>query len=628
MDIPQLENLPEDGKKGENHFSIFVYPFEHGLAFKERHDFLNNARFAGWRPWVWRLEDGVELSELPVMLKTWFHPPTLEALYPDAHRLLHCRNYYRDACAHCGKDPTSAEMEVASLLKQGKTREEILSSLNISPDAVTPAEFDVAALAGDGKSPGQIAERLNESRRSVQFYRRVFRHKVGECTRNVRQTLSSTLFMRAASQADETGELAPFWFEYSPENTLRITFDLKSKGEKEWIFYPSANLNEGIRFGIDWIDAYLFPFGVGFLCIKVRLKGEDARIDRLMDFNQNFRDIDARGKVYRCESRVENEGLNKIEFLGRWLAGLSRHTSGKAREPMQFRLKDYNSRYKIFSFASLQGDDSYWFKDMAGKTGYYKGIDRLDALLYEMATTSSISTLKLQVRKWQPSVEYLQGDLLENNRICLWKYWRGMALKYTAVFLSHAGKDQPWSKQYEDKYFPLYVYVLNLKMQLFQFSNQLNLRRLQGNDKRIRKVLDDFLTFRNEFWFSEISPNFQMEILFNRFKHGLEVETDYQGVSTEVSDIFKYQESRFNRGLNRKVVLLTIGAIVVGFFGMNSLMQEPPEPWKDIWDKGELLWHFFAMLSVGVAILGLLIGAVHGARVLFRRLKDGLLRKQ
>jgi DNA-binding CsgD family transcriptional regulator len=397
MDVPQLENLPEDGKKGENHFSIFVYPFEHGLDFKGRDDFLNNVRDAGWRPWVWRLRDGIELFELPISLKTWFHPPTLEALYPDVHRILDCRNYYQDFCPHCGKDPTSAEMEVASLLTEGKTREEILASLHISPDALSPMEFEVAALAGERRSPDQIAEQLNESRRSVDYYRRIFRHKVGECTRDIRQTLSSILFRRATSQTDKTGDLAPFWFEYSPENTLKLTFELKSRTQKEWVFSSSGNSNQGIRFCIDWIDAYLFPFGVGFLCMKVHLKGEDARIDRLMDFNQGFRDIDARGKIYRYGLRVDNGGLNKIEFLGQWLAGLSRDASGNTREPMQFRLKDYNSRYKIFSFASLKKYDSYWSEDLGRKTAYtayYKGIDWLDALLYEVATTSSISTLE------------------------------------------------------------------------------------------------------------------------------------------------------------------------------------------------------------------------------------------
>lgn len=60
-----------------DHFSIFVYPFEHGLPPKGRDHFLARAWKAGWRSWICRLSGGQELLTLHDRLKGWFHAHTL-----------------------------------------------------------------------------------------------------------------------------------------------------------------------------------------------------------------------------------------------------------------------------------------------------------------------------------------------------------------------------------------------------------------------------------------------------------------------------------------------------------------------------------------------------------------------
>lgn len=105
--------------------------------------------------------------------------------------------------------------------------------------------------------------------------------------------------------------------------------------------------------------------------------------------------------------------------------------------------------------------------------------------------------------------------------------------------------------------------------------------------------------FRNEFWFSEISPNFQMAILFEKFKIGLELESDYEALAAEVNDLFSYREARFNRKLNRRVMILTIAAVILGFFGMNPLLKPPSLGLlPDVSGNIALLTHLF-MLAVG-----------------------------
>lgn len=547
-------------KKPDDHFSIFVYPFEHGLPPKRRDHFLAEAWNAGWRPWICRLSGGQELLTLPNRLKAWFHPPTLEALYPEIHRLAHCREFYCHICADCSDHGACSR-------------------------GATP-EFQ--------------------------------------------KTLADALYRKAGAFRDARECSKWLWAGLKPDDTLRLTCMGEEDKRWEFRFLTPQKEERKIAFVIDWVDAYLFPFQVGFLCFKLSLPDgaggglDETRLQNLMDFQQRFRDVNADGMLNRGGAREPAGAISKKQFLAKWLEPLETDITQRFTRGIEFRLGDYIYRYKLFSFISIR--DDAWLDDFLDQDEYYQGMDRLDALLYEVATTSSLHTLKnndFTCIKWHPSRGYLTRELLQRNRISLWRFWRGMALKDTAVFLSVEGKGQPPAIQYENNYFPLYVYVLNLKMQLFQFANQLNLRRLRGNDRRISRVLNNFLMFRNEFWFSEISPNFQMEVLFNKFKEGLEVEVDYKGVSTEVNDVFQYQETRFDRRLNWKVLILTIGAMVVGFFGMNSVMElSNPEPLMDLWDSRMMLLHLGILALAGVGVSALFVGAYLGARSLFRKLRE------
>ncbi len=479
-----------------DHFTIFVYPFEHGL-FPEYHHFLEQAWEAGWRPWVCRPDDFGKIDKLPEELRKYFNPPAMEMLYPEIHRLLRCKEYYCNVC-----------------------------------------ESDTCADKPD-----------TEQRKEL--FRKLANHAANE----------------AKSVEDILNNL---WHGLSPDDTVRLTFRFEKEEKRHWKFrFVKEGKTEEIAFRIDWADAYLFRFGVGFLCLKVHLENNERQsedqAERLMLFHQCFRDIDSIGRLV-CEN--SEKSLSKSEFLKERLFPLQVKHKSSEKEQI-FNIEDHSFRLKLFSFVSLKGEN--WFDDITKANGYYRGTDRMDGILYEIASVSDPAILSWN-KHWQPSREYLQEELLRNNKISIWRYWRGMALRDTAVFVSLAETDQPPAVQYENLHFPLYVYVLNLKMQLFQFSNRLNLRRLKKDEPRIREALEDFLIFRNDFWFCEVSPNFQMSLLFQKFKYGLELDADYEGVNQEVGNIFQYQESQSGRRLNMKVLILTAGAVIVGIFGINADM--------------------------------------------------------
>ncbi len=85
-----------------DHFTIFVYPFEHGLSSEKQ--FLSQAWETGWRPWICRPDDFGKIDKidnLPEELRKYFNPPAMEMLYPEIQRLMRCKEYYCHVCAPC-----------------------------------------------------------------------------------------------------------------------------------------------------------------------------------------------------------------------------------------------------------------------------------------------------------------------------------------------------------------------------------------------------------------------------------------------------------------------------------------------------------------------------------------------
>ena len=456
-----------------SHFTIMVCPFQHGFDPKRagRNRFLSGAWEKGWRPWIMRLEaaarspdhkkrlknlaegQGIShpgaalLASYARNLKTMFHPPVLEAVYPDIFRLVHCRDHYRRRfCRQCSGDDC----------QRGRDGE------------------DGIAL---------LAERLSRAAAESPTAR--------ACYKN-------------------------YWLSLRPEDTLRLTLPVQEGVCSRLEFVP-WNGSPPTAFELQWADAYLFPFRVGFLCLKIRLlsaspqDGTVPGLENLMIFHNRFRDIGPHGWINEYDPAGKVFRHTRQAFLDRFLGPLrSDRPPTNPAAAAEFWINDYVFRYKFFSFVSLAGEN--WLDSFERSDGYYNGRDCLDALLYEMATTSALGTLRHETpgdQLWQPSQHYLADRLCAENRIDIWRYWRGMAIKDSAVFVGLADYKQPSASNFEDYFFPLYVYALNLKYQLFQFSNRLNLRYLQGRDRRIEKVLNDFLMFRNEFWFRGPPPIFR-----------------------------------------------------------------------------------------------------------------------
>ncbi len=294
-------NTPSDNTVMTDHFTVFVYPFEHDLSSEDQFQFLHQAWEAGWRPWVCRPDDFGNMEELPESLKKNFHPPAMETLYPEIQRLMRCKEYYCHVCAPC----TCAD----------------------KPDT------------------------------------------------EQRKTLFCELADRAKQAQNVQEILDNLWHGLKPDDTVRLTFNFGKTAKQSWKFRFAVKENseekqEEIAFRIDWADAYLFRFGVGFLCLKIRLENSEGQAEqqavRLMLFHQYFRDIDDSGSLV-CDNNPAAT-MSKSEFLKQRLFPLQAKNKASEKEQI-FNIEDHNFRFKLFSFVSLDGKN--WFDDIAEIEEYY-----------------------------------------------------------------------------------------------------------------------------------------------------------------------------------------------------------------------------------------------------------------
>lgn len=505
-----------------DHFTILVHAFDHGLPLQgDLAPFMTRAYAGGWRSWLWgEVQAGTTAKKLAAdmnYLRKWFHSPALKALFPEMHCLEGCREHLQDLCHPGGLPLTIWPMGAA----QEECRERLAGEL--------------MALAQGG--PIGLATLANAM--------------------GAGGVLRLTLSLAAL-------DLPDLW-----------RFSLQKWDGTTYACF----------FRLDRLDAYLFPHGLGFCGCKVTLLDEnyqpETQAERLVTFWQRVRDFDDQAKFTPVAPAAEGpQADSATKPACRWISNLlAPLTQGAKSRP------DRSFRFKIFACLSLAPDTPRpgWWEETIGH-GYYQGLLYPDIFLYEAATTTIPGSCLRETpadQAWQPSRQYLAETLLRHNLIDIWRYWKGLALKDLVVFLQQDLTGQPPQWRYDYYFFPLYIYVYHLKEHLRHLAEGINLARTGGYTDTLAAQFDEFYHFRNDYWFSEISPNFQMAILFEKFKLGLEVQADYQTVLDEVNDLYHLQTTRFTQEetkasgrLNRWVMVLTVGALFTGIMGMNSIIEE------------------------------------------------------
>jgi hypothetical protein len=327
---------------------------------------------------------------------------------------------------------------------------------------------------------------------------------------------------------------------------------------------------------LDWVDALLFPSGIGFLLLKVRLDNERARLAQLIELNRAIRLVHPLSVGWSLPELCVGSGTvtvrDLMNFLTQGLVGAARGPfQALGATPAGLPYTDtepglaYGERCQLLSYACIHLTPQDQAALPAG--AFPSGEERL---LFEYATNIGLGQ-SVDNPMWVPSAEQAER-LRRDNRLALWRCWKAMALKESCVFLGT--EDIPFNRRslphvLESNYLPLYLYVLHQKVQLMIFANDLMHEVAQVGDhlRGARALLRRFVAFRNRFWFNEVTRKPQGGDLYRLMQQSLDIPGLYEMALASVKEAKEYYEDRWDRHVRFGLTLLGLGGPVAAAFG-------------------------------------------------------------
>jgi hypothetical protein len=487
-----------------NHFSVFIYPFLHGLTRGQRAARLDSLA-ARWEPWWSRLSDADAAEVLDG--STFFLPYVQDLLFPE-----------------------------------------------------------VACLRGE--PPGQHCSPW------VERVRRWAGHGLGSFGRR----LPPGSVLRLTARPPLRPALDEFIVVQRRPRPAR-------SGE------PAE-----LRGRLDWLDAVLFPSGVGFLLLAVRLADDHPRLSRLIELNAALRMVHPPSLTWDLPALRFAHGAGDLQVRD-LMNVLTRGLVEPAEVPaadLLFPLADgvpetgyadsepgraYGERCHLFSYACVHLTEADRAALPAGPFP-----DAVDRLLYEYATSIRLGDAARNP-VWVPSVDQARRVRRE-NRLSVWRCWRGMALKESCVFLGTEDlgfnrKALPHTAEHD--YLPLCLYTLYQKYRLLTFADGLmrEVAQAEGHLRGARTLLRRFVAFRNRFWFSEVTRRPQGGDLYRLLQQALEVPRLYEMVTTSVKEAKEYYEERWDRQVRTltSAAGLVFGPLAAVWGVARLLLSHPCPPW-------------------------------------------------
>jgi hypothetical protein len=355
--------------------------------------------------------------------------------------------------------------------------------------------------------------------------------------------------------------------------------------------------HEEVPARLDWLDALLFPSGIGFLMFKVRVREESPRLSKLIDLNSYLRTILPPNLSWTLPTlhfagaaqpmRMANLVNLAVEGLaskrdGPLTDGVAELRSGAFSPTRPYTETEpgqaYGERCQTLAYACIHLSEADREKLPSGP---FPTVE--ERILFEVGTCIGLGNT-INSPMWAPAPEYAQR-LAKENSMAVWRCWRAMGLRDSFVFL--ATEDLGFTRRslphnIENDYLPLYLYTLYQKFQLYVFSNDFmtEVAQVRRNLSGVRALMDRFVNFRNQFWFNEITRKPLGGELYHTMQQGLEVQGLYQLVTTSVKEARDYFQQLNDRLIQRTMMLvgLVFGPLAILFGALRVFLQGDTPP--------------------------------------------------
>jgi hypothetical protein len=345
-----------------------------------------------------------------------------------------------------------------------------------------------------------------------------------------------------------------------------------------------------------WIDAVLFPSGLGFLLFHMRLNEEQPRLSALIDLNGALRHIHPPTHatpmpVLRLVDGQEITVRDLMNYLTQGLAGTwtipeeeraiftSPRCDGIDQPYTDSEAgRSYGERCHLLSYGCVDMARAGWEELLAGS---FAG--PIDRVLFEYGACIGLGE-SVHNPVWVPAPEQA-ARISRDNRLSLWRCWTGMVLKESLVFLGTEDLGftrRSLPRHIENDYLPLYLLTIYQKLQLFTFATDMmhEVAHSHGHLRGARALQQRFVAFRSQYWFNEVTRKPQGGELYRTFQRGLEVQNSYELVTSSIKDVKDYYESVWARQLQLCKDALTYGGPATMALGAaRMIIGDSPHIW-------------------------------------------------
>ncbi len=345
-----------------------------------------------------------------------------------------------------------------------------------------------------------------------------------------------------------------------------------------------------------WIDAVLFPSGLGFLLFHMRLSEEQPRLSALIDLNGALRHIHppTRSAAMPVLRLIDGQEITVRDLMNYLTEGLAVPWAIPEEERAIFTAPRWDGieyPYTDSEAGRSYGERchllSYGCVDLA-QTGleWLPGgsfADPVDRVLFEYGTSIGLGE-SVHNPVWVPSSEQA-ARISRDNRLSLWRCWTGMVLKESLVFLGTEDLGftrRSLPRHIENDYLPLYLLTIYQKLQLFTFATDMmhEVAHSHGHLRGARALQQRFVTFRSQYWFNEVTRKPQGSELYRTFQRGLEVQNSYELVTSSIKDVKEYYESVWARQLQMCKDAVTYGGPATMALGAaRMIIGDSPHIW-------------------------------------------------
>ncbi len=362
---------------------------------------------------------------------------------------------------------------------------------------------------------------------------------------------------------------------------LRLEFELKdTAGRIQDQFSVPAR--------IPWIDVALFPQNSGFLMLRVECTESDISTAKLSDFLYYARQVHRQTTDWtlptwtreRPEARLMWTSRDLIDFL---LQGLT-----DAGDPADQNLESFLervrkgeavSRYSSTEAGQVYGQSfrHYTYVCLAESTGQSAPdqsapdqsanaavpfASQVERTLYELATCTDTAD-----PVYAPHPNQVK-TIMEQGHVALWQNWEALVLHDSVVFMatrSTSFTSHTLPHNVASDYFCLYLIACYQKFRLSRLSGELMRHgaTLHRDLKEARWLSEEFVMFRNHYWFSEVTFKPQGIELYRRYQDGLGISKLYESVNQAVHELGEHLERRAERLNSSLLALLEVVAFVV-----------------------------------------------------------------